>query len=280
MDIREFPAIDVHAHYGTYYRDGSSDLQNLMASGDAEAVVERAKRARTELTVVSPLLGLLPRGRADAAEGNREAARIVPSTAGLLQWVVIDPNREETYEQATQMLAEPHCVGIKIHPEEHCYPITQHGDRLFEFAAGHSAVVLVHSGDENSLPEDFLPFAERYPEANVILAHLGNGGGAAGDPTTQVRAIQASTKGNLYVDTSSARSITPQLVEWAVDQIGADRILYGTDTPLYQSEMQRARIDHAELTDDQKKLILRDNAVKLLDLPQASTTDSAGENDS
>ena len=65
-----------------------------------------------------------------------------------------------------------------------------------------------------------------------------------------------------------------------MEQIGADRILYGTDTPLYQSEMQRARIDHAELTDDQKKLILRDNAVKLLELPQASTTDPAGENDS
>ncbi|GIS63043.1 MAG: hypothetical protein CM1200mP2_52680 [Planctomycetaceae bacterium] len=59
----------------------------------------------------------------------------------------------------------------------------------------------------------------------------------------------------------------PQLVEWAVGEIGADRILYGTDTPLYSAEMQRARIDHAELTDDQKKLILRENAVALLDLP-------------
>ena len=140
--------------------------------------------------------------------------------------------------------------------------------------------MLVHSGDENSLPADFLPFAERYPEAKVILAHLGNGGGAAGDPTIQVRAIQASTKGNLYVDSSSARSILPRLVEWAVEQIGAERVLYGTDTPLYQSEMQRARINHAKLTDDQKKLILRENAVRLLDLPQAPTTDSSGENDS
>lgn len=283
MDIRNFSAIDVHAHYGTYFRDGSSDLQNLMASGDAETVVARATRARTDWTIVSPLSGLLPRGRADAAEGNREAARIVPATEGLLQWVIIDPNQNETYRQAEQMLGEPHCVGIKLHPEEHCYPITEHGDALFEFAAKHKAVVLVHSGDENSLPDDFLPFAERYPESKVILAHLGNGGGAAGDPTTQVRAVQASTHGNLYVDTSSARSILPQLVEWAVSEIGADRILYGTDTPLYQAEMQRARIDHAELTDDQKKLILRENAVRLLDLTQAATAatiDQPGDNDS
>jgi len=41
MDIREYPAIDVHAHYGTYFRDRFSDLQNLMATGDAETVVAR-----------------------------------------------------------------------------------------------------------------------------------------------------------------------------------------------------------------------------------------------
>ena len=266
-DIRDFPAIDVPAHYGPYVRDDSSDLQNRLASGDAETVVARARRARTEWTVVSPLLGLLPRGRADAAEGNREAARIIPATDGLLQWVIIDPTRPETYEQAAEMLATPRCVGIKLHPEEHCYPITEHGDALFAFAAEHRAVVLVHSGDENSLPADFLPYAERYPEIRLLLAHLGNGAGAAGDPATQVRAIQSSSQGNVYVDTSSSRSIMPQLVEWAVGEIGADRILYGTDTPLYSAEMQRARIDHAELTDDQKKLILRENAVALLDLP-------------
>ncbi len=62
----------------------------------------------------------------------------------------------------------------------------------------------------------------------------------------------------------------PKLVEWAVEEIGADRILYGTDTPLYSAEMQRARIDHAEISEADKKLILRDNAVTLLDLPTSN----------
>ena len=267
MSTSDMRAVDVHGHYGDYFRRDVPALTNQFATGDAATVARRAADNNIEWTVVSPLLGLLPRGRADAAEGNREAARVVPDTDGLLQWVIIDPTRPETYEQAAEMLSAPHCVGIKLHPEEHCYPITEHGDALFAFAAEHRAVVLVHSGDENSLPADFLPYAERYPEIRLLLAHLGNGGGAAGDPSTQVRAIQASTQGNVYVDTSSARSIMPQLVEWAVGEIGADRILYGTDTPLYSAEMQRARIDHAELTDDQKKLILRENAVALLDLP-------------
>ena len=266
MDIRDYPAIDVHAHYGTYVREGDLDLQNYMVSGDADTVITRARKANTEFTVVSPLLGLMPRGRADAAVGNEEAAEVVPSTEGLLQWVIIDPLNPRTFAQAAEMLKTPHCVGIKLHPEEHCYPISEHGQALFEFAAEHRAVVLVHSGDENSLPEDFLPFAERFPEIKLLLAHLGNGGVASGDPGLQVRTIQASTHGNIYVDTSSARSIMPRLVEWAVGEIGADRILYGTDTPLYSATMQRARIDHADLSDDQKKQILRENAVALLDL--------------
>lgn len=58
----------------------------------------------------------------------------------------------------------------------------------------------------------------------------------------------------------------PGLIEWAVEQIGADRILYGTDTPLHFAPAQRARIDQAELDDQDKQVILRDNAIKLLNI--------------
>ena len=98
----------------------------------------------------------------------------------------------------------------------------------------------------------------------TILAHLGNGGGAAGDPTLQVRAIQTGQHENLFVDTSSALSILPGLVEWAVDEIGAGKILYGSDSPLYLASLQRQRIDSAEISDADKQRILRTNSEKLL----------------
>ena len=52
-------------------------------------------------------------------------------------------------------------------------------------------------------------------------------------------------------------------LEWAVHEVGAERVLFGTDTPLYSTAMQRARIDHADLTETDKRLILRDNALNL-----------------
>ncbi|MBM3803834.1 MAG: hypothetical protein FJW26_16150 [Acidimicrobiia bacterium] len=261
--IADFPAVDVHAHYGLYNR-GVSKLVDEFMTGDAQTVVARARESNTVWTVVSPLLALLPRFHGDAVAGNEEAARVTSQTDGLLQWVVINPLQPESYAQAERMLALPKCVGIKIHPEEHGYPIAEHGRALFEFAAKHRAVVLTHSGEQNSLPADFVPLANDFPEVSVILAHLGHGWD--GDPSHQVRAIQAGRSDNLYVDTSSSNSIMPGLIEWAVREVGASRLLYGTDTPLYFAAMQRARIDHAKIRDDEKQVILSGNARKLLNL--------------
>ena len=266
MTTRNIVAIDIHAHYGVYKRAGFTDLENQFLTADAQCVVDRARAVNIQWTVASPLLGLMPRGEADTCEGNRQAARVVEMIDGLYWWVVVNPRQPDTYQQAERMLKLPKCVGIKLHPEEHVYPITDYGDELFEFASGCHALILAHSGDANSEPCDFVPLANDYPQVSLILAHLGNGGGAQGDPTKQVAAIQASVHRNIYTDTSSARSLTPGLIEWAVQEVGSHQILFGTDTPLYFSASQRARIDEAELNNQEKENLLFRNADRLLEL--------------
>lgn len=263
VTMHEIPAIDVHGHFGEYYRNGISEKVSEFLSASANKVVDRAKQSNIRTTIVSPLSGLLPRGKADVVIANAEAARIVSQTDGLMQWVIVHPQIPETYAQAADMLGQPQCLGIKIHPEEHEYPILEHGDALFRFASDHNAVVLTHSGDENSNPLEFLPFANAHPNMKLILAHLGNGGAANGDPSLQIRTIQNNHSGNIYVDTSSARSFMPGLIEWAVHEVGAERILFGTDTPLYFTAMQRSRIDLADISDADKHCILYRNAEEI-----------------
>ena len=257
MPSEPIQAVDVHGHYGRY-GDG---IPGELMSGDPSVVIQRARRANVRLTIVSPLEALLPRGRGDGVAGNRDAARVVADTPGLLQYVVIDPRSPETYRQADEMLALPTCVGMKIHPEEHVYPINEFGAEIFEFAAHHGAVVLSHSSEQNSLASDLVAWANRFPEMKLILGHIGCGWD--GDYTHQVRAVQQSRHGNVFADTSSARSIVPGLIEWAAREIGSDRILFGTDTPLYLTGMQRLRIDEAELTDAEKRQILCENAERV-----------------
>lgn len=269
MNTHDIRAIDVHAHYGDYVRDGAHEMIHQFMSGSADEVVQRAVRSNIEVTVVSPLAGLVPRGKsiAEVEAANDQAHADVAARPELRQWVIIDPRRPRTYEQAEQMLRSPHCVGIKIHGEEHQYPIEEYGDAIFAFAAEHQAVVLAHSGDEHTEPMRFVPFADRYAPVRLILAHIGHNHVVQGDPALQIRAVAASQHGNIWADTSSAKSIMPRLIEWAVDEVGPEKILFGTDTPLYYTANQRARVDDAEISDEAKQLILRENAVRLLNLP-------------
>jgi predicted TIM-barrel fold metal-dependent hydrolase len=242
-------------------------------SAAAVQVAARAQASGIQWTIVSPIAGLMPRGRiTDVVLANEAAFREVPTVQGLLQYVIVNPLQPKTYEQARRMLQAPWCVGIKIHPEEHAYRITDHGEELFAFFEEVGAPVMTHSGCANSLPIDFVPFANRHPGAKVLLAHLGNGSGDNGRVDLQVQAVQAAKQGNLWVDTSSSRSILPGLVEWAVKEIGAERLLFGSDTPLYHVAMQRIRIEAAEITAAAKQQILRDNAVKFFRLSKLPST--------
>jgi Predicted metal-dependent hydrolase of the TIM-barrel fold len=265
MIFSDVVAVDSHAHFGGYVHP--DPLIAAFSSGECAQVAERAAACGIQWTIASPLAGLLPRGRTvDVRLANEAAFRQVPQVPGLLQYVIVNPLQPETYAQAREMLKSPWCVGIKIHPEEHAYRIADHGEELFAFFEEVEAPVMTHSGCPNSLPGDFVPFADRHPGARVLLAHLGNGAGAGGRVDLQVRAVQAAKHGNLWVDTSSARSILPGLIEWGVKELGAERLLFGSDAPLYDVAMQRSRIEMANLSPLEKRLILRDNAVKFFRL--------------
>ena len=261
MDMNTLlPAIDVHAHFGTCKR-GSSALADKLSSADARTVAERAEKLNIICTIVSPFSALLPRLGGNVLEGNREAEQAVTVTESLYQWVVVNPLEPESLIQTAKMLSTPKCVGIKIHPEEHGYKIKKQGGRLFEFAAKQNAIIISHSGEENSLPEEFIQFSDEFPEVRLILAHLGCGYDY--DPTYQVRAIQSAKHDNVFVDTSSEQNIQAGLLEWAVKEIGAERILFGSDSPLYFLPIQRARIEYAEIDESEKRNILYNNAALL-----------------
>ncbi len=253
-------AIDVHGHYGVS-RDQKYALTNGFMSADAREVVRRAKTQNVAVTVVSPLAGLMAKSRHAVERANREAAKVVAGCPGMLQWAILDPLNERTFDQVKDLMTGRLFAGVKIHPELHGYAIRKYGRAIFEFAERQGLVVMTHSGQKHSLPEDFVGFANCFPGARLILAHLGFGYDQ--DPSHQVRAIQKSRHGNVFTDTSSSKSLTPNLIEWAVDEVGADRILFGSDTPLYSVAMQRARIDRAEIRESEKRLILRGNAERL-----------------
>ena len=163
-----------HAHYGDfgpnricesaipeeYKSTAYTQLHDVMwrnYSAGPATVCQRAKDANVKWSVVSPVGGLIPRGRwgeggADAFKANEDCAKVVEAHEGLLQWVIVNPLDPRTYEQADAMLRSDKCAGLKFHPEEHCYTIKEYGEELFKFGAARGATVLVHSGDRGRQP--------------------------------------------------------------------------------------------------------------------------------
>ena len=104
-------------------------------------------------------------------------------------------------------------------------------------------------------PIDTAHFARRFPEVKVIMAHL-TGFGFRG--IAEVKHLP-----NLSIDTSAG---FPEegLIEYAVEQLGADRVYYGSDFPIREQSVTIGRILGARIKETDRRKILHDNAARLL----------------
>jgi predicted TIM-barrel fold metal-dependent hydrolase len=105
----------------------------------------------------------------------------------------------------------------------------------------------------------------------VILAHLGS---AWWDERVEL----AQKYSNVYFDTSQGFAAPDQLpvvarrglaeedVPRIFRKIGVERIMFGTDLPGIQLQPQLEQILRAPFTDEEKRMILADNARRILKL--------------
>lgn len=115
----------------------------------------------------------------------------------------------------------------------------------------------------------FTDFLEPYPD---VTLHVANLGGTLPmvvermDQATHLRdpgaPMPSAGMGRVHVDCSS---LGPRSLEIAVAFYGADRVVLGTDCPIFLTEWSLDAIKNADLTPDQRTAILHENAEALLD---------------
>lgn len=248
-------AIDTHCHihYAPLESLKPLTISDVMQEGPFytaywDTLSQMEKAAKISTVFVSPFEALVD--RADTVQANEDMFKLVQDIPNLYQWVVIDPLNEKTFEQADRMLKSEKCVGIKLHPVLHKFSIEEHGDQIFSFAEKHSTMIQIHP---EKAADYILPYADAFPNVTFIMAHLGGLG--------HINAIKNAKHRNVYADTSGKASLKNMLIEYAVSQIGSDRILFGTDT--YAAGAQRGRIEYALISEQDKENILLNNAKKL-----------------
>ena len=158
----------------------------------------------------------------------------------LIPFMGIDPTRGE---HALRLMRKYHSKyearGIKIYPPNGFYPYEERLDPFWKEVKDMGLTVVTHAGaswgpldEEKSRPIHFRKILERYPEINIIIAHLG---GKYRADTYEL----AAEFDNLYTDCSALQGWLPSEPGVVIDRMKeafshmGDRVIFGSDWPLF-----------------------------------------------
>lgn len=153
--------------------------------------------------------------------------------------------------------------GVKLHPDIQGFKIDDFRMlKIYELCEKHKLPVLMHCGDkryDNSNPNRIVPIMEIYTDLIMIGAHFG------GYSVWEDAVNKLAKYDNFYVDTSSTLfEIEPSVAREFIDAYGIDRVMFGTDYPMWNPKEEVERFMKIDLTFEDRQKILYDNAAKLL----------------
>lgn len=157
-------------------------------------------------------------------------------------------------------------VGVKLHPDIQGFPIDHPGFfRIFELCEGRLPVCC-HVGDARydfSNPNRLKKVLEAFPGLCLIGAHLG--GWSLWDRAYE----ELAQYPNLIVDCSSSLyAISPEKAREVIRAYGAERVLFGTDYPMWPAKEELSRFHMLGLTGAEEEQILHGNAERVFRLPE------------
>jgi uncharacterized protein len=171
--------------------------------------------------------------------------------------------REENVCDELEMVVEKYGFkGVKLHPSFLGFAADDH-DWVYPIAAKARELkicIMVHSDPSiYATPWQVGLLAMDFPEVPVVMAHMGFVDVIYNDAAINM----AKRAPNLYLETCGVSAEAK--VAQAVQEIGASRVLYGSDMPFHDPAFDMARIEYAKISAEDKTLIMGENAKKLLD---------------
>jgi hypothetical protein len=203
----------------------------------------------------------------DLETGNRLACEAADAHPGrLLVYLGFNPNYPESYslQQLERWADNPHVVGIKFHTSTHlAHPDDARYRPAFAYAQERGWVILSHiwglrdvAGCERMLKE--------FPTVPFIIGHSGGYEFAAMYEALRV----ARENGNAYLDLCLS-GFFDGVVELFVREVGAERVLFGSDMPFMDPRGNLGRVAFARVSDSEKEQILGLGLRRLLESRRA-----------
>jgi predicted TIM-barrel fold metal-dependent hydrolase len=229
------------------------------ASGGA-AEVDRldalCREAGVDRAVLMPSPTFRPRNRL-VADSLRAAPR---SRERFVGCALLNPHfGEEAVDELERAVREWGFRTAKLMPTLHAVDLVGRlAHPVMRKARELGIPVTVHSADPPAHPLEIGVLAEAFPDVPVIMDHMGyrNHTGAA---------IAAAKRApNLYLMTTAV--MEPRCIRDAVRELGADRVVFGSNGPSVPPAVQLLVIRQAELAPADERKVLGENAARLLRL--------------
>ena len=250
--IHRFDIIDVHMHLGPYFNFH-------IAHHDPAGIVAEMDRLGIGQGWVSSHLAI----EGDAPLGNDETAEAVRAHPGrFVGYVTVDPNYpNEVRPELERRLAQPEFKMIKLHPGLATYPIDgPNYEPVWKMARARNCPVLTHAwtGDPYCGPGPIRRVMQQYPDVKLIFGH------ALFHATFKEAAEVASEFPSVILDLTTSNHCYG-MIEHAVEKVGADRIVFGSDTPFISAAGAIGKVLYARISDEEKAKILGGNARRLFE---------------
>jgi hypothetical protein len=193
---------------------------------------------------------------------NDEALRAIrafPDRA--FGFVYLSPKHTQaSLDELNRCVRDGPMVGVKLWVAQRCNapeldPLIARATELKAVVFQHTWLKITGNLPGESTPFDLAELATRHPKATLICGHSG------GDWEVGLRAIRPHK--NVFADLAGGDP-TAGFTEMAVRELGAERVLYGSDVGGRSFASQLAKVFGAHLSEQARRLILGENLKRLL----------------
>lgn len=184
----------------------------------------------------------------------------------LISFGSVFPDSKDAFDELDR-LKSAGIKGIKLHPDYQGFEIDNEKYKpLYKKISKLNFITVFHAGFDYGYPPPYKASPKKSAKAltwfdsPVVLAHMGGL-----NMNEDVLSYLAGS--DVYFDTAFCYSSMPRYyAEKIIQKHGADKILFGTDSPWRTADIEMQFIDNIGLSENEKELILYKNAKKLLNV--------------
>lgn len=251
------PVIDSHTHMVDV--EDQCVSSSMMPQSDCHGMVRKMERLGIDKILTTPWSGISIDGQR-SNESVLYAAQVYPGK--VLGYsacnVHYDEDRQswERYHTAYPELfvgVKPYWPAVKVDLTDKVY------EEWFSYANEHHLLLLIHGNGSDAILSQAEMLSVKYPDLTIILAHSGESYAIA-----RKHAALARERDNVVLEITYTTT-TRGIIEFLVAEVGADKVLYGSDQPMRDPSPQLGWVCYADISYEDKKKVLGGNIQRLLD---------------